>query len=130
MRWVSALFVLLATEAVFAQMTKQKELTTDHRVLHKLGLPTDGPGLLKILRDRTPSAELIDQAKKQLAGLQSDKYSDRRDATTALIKLGPIMRPFLERMLYETTLDAEMRARLREVINNHPPGKDTTALAV
>ena len=129
MRWSIVVLGLFIAPVAFAQTAKDNERDADEATLREQKLPTNGADLLKILRDRTPAPDLIDQVAKQVARLRAANYADRIKATRALIKMGPVVRPVLAKMLREGHADAETIGRLREVLDHFPAEKDYAATA-
>ena len=124
MRWWMALLGYLVAYAVSAQTVGKTDWSADEAVLRDQHLPTKGPALLQILRDRTPSADAIGQFKMHVARLNVAVYADRVKATTELKKMGPIVRPLLENLLLEIKADAETVGRLRQTLEQLPPEKE------
>jgi hypothetical protein len=129
MRWSIAMLGLFIAPVAFAQPAKDSEREADEAILREQRLPTSGAELLQILRDLTPAADTIDQVAKHVARLRAANYTDRLKATSALVKMGPVVRPLIENMLREGTADAETAGRLREVIDHFPADKDFAAAA-
>ena len=88
MRWGMAIFGILIASAVHAQSVSENEWAADEAVLREQRLPTKGPELLQILRDRTPSAETIQQFKKHVTRLHAAAYTERIKASAELTKMG------------------------------------------
>jgi hypothetical protein len=128
MRWWMALFGSLVAYAVLAQTAEKTDRSADEAVLRDQRLPTKGPALLQILRDRTPSADTIGQFKMHVARLNVAAYADRVNATSELKKMGPIVRPLLENLLLEIKADAETVGRLRQALEQFPAEQDIAAV--
>ncbi len=91
------------------------DLAEDERVLREAKLPTEGPALLDLFRQRTLSearTARIPQLVKQLA---SDEFETRKKASAELKALGPPALPLLRRAAAGVT-DAEAKNRLRDCI--------------
>jgi hypothetical protein len=124
MRWGMAILGILVSSAVHAQTVSENDWAADEAVLREQRLPTKGPELLQILRDRTPSADTIQQFKIHVARLHAAAYTERIKATADLTKMGPVARPLLENLLLETKADAETVGRIRQVLERFPADKD------
>jgi hypothetical protein len=127
MRWWMALLGFVVVYAVSAQTGEKTDWSADEAVLRDQRLPTKGPELLQILRDRTPSADTIGQFKLHVARLNVATYADRIKATAELKKMGPVVRPLLENLLVEIKADAETVGRLRQAQEQFPAEQDVAA---
>ncbi|MSQ94505.1 MAG: hypothetical protein EXR98_08105 [Gemmataceae bacterium] len=125
MRWWLIAFILVIAPAAYAQTD---EYAADETVLREQRLPTKGPDLLQIFRDRTPKPDTITQVNKYVARLQSSPYVDRVKASAELRAMGPVVRPLLENLLAEGKHDLETVRRLREVAFHFPAEKDYAAV--
>ena len=64
MRWRILLLSLFVTTPTLAQSANEIDWASDESLLREQKLPTKGAGLAQILRDRTPSPEVIRQFKQ------------------------------------------------------------------
>ncbi len=132
MRFCIIALGFLVTASAFTQTPTEIDYAYDESVLKGQGLPTKGPELLRVLRDRTPSPEVIDKFKKQVARMKAAAFAERVQATSDLVKMGPVVRPLLENLLLEANTDLETVRRLRHVLEHFPAETDfavTTAAA-
>lgn len=118
--------IFVATVAA-AQPAGENEWSADEAVLREQRLPTKGPDLLQILRDRTPKSDTIEQFRKLIPRLHAASYADRVKATAELTKMRPIVRPLMENLLLDIKADAETMGRLRQVLEQFPAEKDHAA---
>jgi hypothetical protein len=125
MRWPMTFLMFLVPFPLVAQTKegREKDWEASEAVLREHQLPTKGPGLLTILRDRAPSAETIKQFAVHVQRLRAPFYQERSQATADLIKMGPGVRPLLENLL-RTKVDPETAARLRKILEQFPAEKD------
>jgi HEAT repeat protein len=123
MRWRFAMLGLLAASSVNAQ-DGNNDWAADEAILREQKLPTKGAELLQILRERTPSPETAEQFRKNVARLKAAPYGQRVKATDELVKMGSLIRPLLESMLWDSKLDPETDSRLRLVLEHFPAEKD------
>ncbi len=129
MRWRLAILALFVASSAHAQSAGDNDWSADEAVLREQKLPTNGPALLQILRERTPSPQTAEQFHKHVARLKAAPYGERVKATAELVKMGPLVRPLLESLLLEGKLDAETDSRLRHVLEHFSAEKDIAAVS-
>lgn len=127
MRWSMAALGCLVACAAHAQPAPDAERAADEAVLREQRLPTKGPELLQILRDRTPSEQTIRAFGQHVARLTAASYTQRIKAAADLTKMGPVVRPLLENHLRDGKTDAETAGRIRQVLAHFPPENDIAA---
>src|ERR1700722_1581571 len=99
MRLWMVMLGFLITSCAMAQTGNEAERAADEAVLRELQLPTKGPELLQILRERTPTAEAVQEFKKHVARLKAANYPGSLKAAADLEKMGPLVRPLGENVL-------------------------------
>jgi len=130
MRWRHLLLAFSIASPAIAQSTpNESEWTADETLLREQKLPTKGKGLLQILRDRTPSQDVIRQFHLHVGKLNATQYAERLHATGDLVKMGPVVRPLLENLLRETKADLETVRRLKHAQEHFPADKDFATMA-
>jgi hypothetical protein len=87
------------------------ELARAEQVLAEAHLPTDGPGLLHFLQERTLSEEQIERLAATIELLGDDDFQVRCQASQKLIAAGPAAVPFLRAALKDPDLEISQRAR-------------------
>jgi hypothetical protein len=100
----------------------------DEKLLRQHDLPTDGDGLLKLFRDRTPSAELTRRFGGLLARLNADSYDERKRATAEIVGLGAAARPLLQQVLDHPPADRETLRRVEKCLDALSAERDTQPL--
>jgi hypothetical protein len=128
MRRTSILLGLLLAASAGAQST-DGDWTGDEAVLKSMGLPTKGAALLKILRDRTPKPDTVSEFNKHVPHLSASTFAERNKANADLIKMGPVIRPLLERLLLDSKLELETKRRLQAILEQFPAEKDINAVS-
>jgi hypothetical protein len=129
MRWRLAMLALLVASSAHAQSAGDSDWSADEAVLREQKLPTKGPELLQILRERTPSTQTAEQFRKHVARLRAAPYGERVKATAQLLKMGPLIRPLLENLVLDPKLDAETDSRLHHVLEHFSAEKDIAAVS-
>jgi HEAT repeat protein len=84
----------------------------DEQTLREAKLATDGPALVKFLRDRTLSDEERARLAGTIARLGAPSYRRREEATAALVKAGAVARPFLLEAIKSPDLEIRRRAEM------------------
>lgn len=128
MRWSLPLFGLLVATALHAQPADEHDWAGDEAVLKKMNLPTKGPALLQIFRDRTPTPETAKQFHKHVARLDAAPFPERMKANADLLKMGPVVRPFLVYLIADGKLELETKRRQEQILEHFPPENDIAAL--
>jgi hypothetical protein len=129
MPWRCLLMCLIVAAPVLAQTPRDSEWASDEALLREQKLPSKGKGLVQILRDRTPSPEVIRQFQNHVTHLSAAQYADRLHATDELRKMGPVVRPLLQNVLRETKAELETVRRLKHVLEQFPDDKDFATMA-
>src|SRR5437588_761822 len=71
------------------------EAARDEAALRSVGLKTDDDALLQFFRSRTPSPAQREQFRALVKQLGSPAYGERARATSALVQMGPRIKPLL-----------------------------------
>src|ERR1043165_9625086 len=112
-----------------AQSPRATDGSTDEKLLREHRLSTDGPALVKMLRDRIPSPEGQQQFRQLVSRLNAATYPARSKATADLIQMGPIIRPLVETHIEIAKADPETASRLRHVLGQFPADVDNAIVA-
>jgi hypothetical protein len=112
-----------------SSLAQAPDCSWEEGLLAEHGLPNHGAGLLSILRGRIPSAELAQKAQHFVPRLSAAVYPVRDKATADLIKLGPVVRPLLQKQLLERNQSAETTARLRQILDQFPTEEHTPIIS-
>src|SRR4051812_40498442 len=92
----------------------------DERLLREHKLPTDGKGLLELLRQRTPDAASEKRLHRLIRDLGDDDFETRERATADLRKFGVPARGALRAALKDP--DLEIRRRAEEILKGIEKG--------
>jgi hypothetical protein len=111
---LAALALVLALQAGRAGPPAPDGLAEDEKLLRDAGLPTDGPGLARFFRDRTPSPGDRERLTALVGQLGSNVYGTREKATRRLTAAGERALPFLRPAL--ASPDAEVRRRAERCV--------------
>ncbi len=130
MRWSTAFIVLLVASSAGAQTPPpdEQDWASDVAVLAGMGLPTKGPELLRIFRERTPTPDTIKQFTKCVSRLDATTFAERTKANAELLKMGPVVRPLLENLHADKKMELETKRRLQSILENFPADKDIAAV--
>src|SRR5262245_308627 len=106
------LLVFLGATQATGQTSATPDLSADIRLLQQNRLPTDGPGLLQLFRERTLSNDQVGDLHNQVKMLASPVFAERKKAETALLKAGALARKMLLDLIKnkDTTLETIRRA--------------------
>ncbi len=126
-RRIDIVVLLLTASLASAQPRPDVDYVADEAVMHSQKLPTKGPQLLDVLKQRIPSEEIIARFKKNAARLGRGIYNDRLAAQRDLLAMGPVVRPLIAGMLRDTPSDAETDGRLRQVLAQFPADRDVAS---
>lgn len=129
MRWRLMILGFILAAGALAQAPTEHDYSADETLLRNQGLPTKGDGLLRVLRDRTPSKEILAQFNKHVGRLRAAPFAERKQATDDLLKMGAVVRPLLEKTLVESSVDLETLRRLRHVLEHFPADKDFATMS-
>jgi len=102
------------TALCFALLGVAAEPTPDERILTENKIPTDGPGLVKYLRNLVIDDATEARLKKLVKQLGDDDFDTREEATRQLAVAGAAARPFLQEALKNE--DAEVVGRARKCL--------------
>lgn len=86
----------------------------DLLVLREEGFPTDGPGLIEVLRQKILGPEELARMERLVDQLGDEEFQKREEATKALVRFGTRARPSLARGL--ASKDPEIKARCAEAL--------------
>jgi hypothetical protein len=99
----------------------------DERTLKGAGLPTDGPGLLAYIRQRTVNAASEERLKTLIRQLGDDEFKVREHASRQLVAIGPRARPALRAALESP--DPEVKRRAEECLQQISEGATAAVIA-
>jgi hypothetical protein len=105
----------------------EEALAADEKALREAGIPTDGPGLLTFLCNRTIDASDADRLRKLVAQLGDDSFTVRELASRQLVGIGGGARKVLTEALKDP--DVEVSRRAQECLKQIEQGASATLVA-
>jgi hypothetical protein len=123
---LAALLALLPTS--FPAAARQSG-ASDEQVLRSAGVSVEGPALLEFFRNRTPVPARLEQIHDLIRQLGADKFAEREKASSALISLGPVAVPFLQRAVNDRDSDLEVKRRAEKCLEVLRSGPNNTLVA-
>ncbi|MBI3408863.1 MAG: HEAT repeat domain-containing protein [Planctomycetes bacterium] len=122
----AVLLVLLGSAQVHAQgPAAPVDLSTDIRLLQQNRLPTEGPGLLLLFRERTLSKDQVGDLQNQIKLLASPIFAERKKAEITLLKAGPLARKMLLELIKNKDTTLETIRRAETLLTKIAEGQDT-----
>src|SRR5262245_13285663 len=95
MRLTPSIYFSFSLLLIFPVATRAEDGAADRAALEEAGVPTDGAGLLKFLRDRTPPDADRARLAERVAELSVRSFRVRERASRELVKAGPAAVPQL-----------------------------------
>lgn len=117
--------VALIAGLLQAQVPPAIDLAPDVRLLKQNGLPTEGPGLLQLFRERTLTKDQVADLENQAKLLSSSVFAERKKAEVTLLKAGPIARKLLLDLVKAKGTSLETIRRAEVIVRKIAEGQDT-----
>jgi hypothetical protein len=112
MRWHNLIgLIAVIVCLVSAKAADKEELAQDEKTLRDARVATDGPGLIKYLKDRTVTEEGRAKLAATVRRLGDNSFKVREQASRDLLLAGRSALPFLRPALRDTDLEIVRRAR-------------------
>jgi hypothetical protein len=122
------LLVVLLPAHAGAEPNAKATPPEDEKLLRSAKVAVDGPGLLELFRQRTPSARDQERVAALAAQLGDEAFAVRQKAANELVAVGARALPQLRRLLAHPEEEVRQRAReCIEAIDPHLPGMVTAA---
>src|SRR5262245_59911572 len=100
------------------------DLSADIRLLQQNRLPTEGPELLQLLRERTLSKDQIGDLQNQVKMLASPIFAERKKAELTLLEAGPLARNMLLELIKNKDTRLEIIRRAETLLTKIAEGQD------
>jgi hypothetical protein len=101
----------VAHEVVLRDYRRGNSGRMEEQALKAVGVGTDGPALLKYLRERTPARDALARARALVAKLGAEEFAVRERAEADLLALGPVAVPVLREATKSGDLEKVRRAQ-------------------